>query len=382
MRLSKFPFPQGLRVMERHAELKTSDLLAQGLVVTMAAAGVPLYSPIGERMLSRIERHLEEGFARAGFDLIRLPSLVHTSDLRDGETVGEKFASKLVHLQPPLDEFHLLSTPEMTLVRTIGPAFSHTQLPMRMCYTADFFRSPNDLKKLRVGRQFRIFGAFCFEPDQRSAIEAMAIIDGLLESRLADFGLSACLWQRDEKHFEVFYSTPEGGYAADYFDVAPSDSERLLSLGMAYFYGRDAQVPARMRTRSNRNAPLNYVTFGLCTNRVLLAAFDAGRCDGGFRLPWLLKPFAVSVVPRRVSDTETAMRLVQLLEDAGFEVALDDRFKLPGPARCGFARSLDIPVCVIAESGALSVGADDRSDGLRPVTSEEVLALVRQAMQS
>jgi prolyl-tRNA synthetase len=374
LKLSVYPFPEGLRSIRQYAGTRTSDLLARGMVVGMAYPGVPVYTPIGERVLGRIERHIEAKFVATGFDLIRIPSIIKTSDLADGEDIGDKFATKFMHLRDPSSGFHLLTTPEMMLIRTIGPTFSHSQLPIRVCYTADFFRNAADLKPLLVGRQFRIFGALGFELNEASAVEAIGLMEQVLRSSLADFGIPVRVLRREDQGFEMFFLTPEGDYRPDRLDAdALPDDQRLLSLGMAYRYGKGLRLPARMRTADNRNSPLCFTTFGLCTNRLLFSAFDAGRTPAGFRLPAMLRPFGAAVIPRTREQQAEARDIVRRLEDAGLDVALDDRYKLPRTERENFAKMLGIPTCVVIENGSLQLCSNIVSNEARATSVDEII---------
>lgn len=318
----------------------------------MVYSGVPLYTPIGQRVLNRIEHHVEKKFAADGFNLIRIPNISKTADLAGGEEIGEKFAAKFMHVKEPLGEFHLLTTPEMMLIRSIGPAFSYSQLPMRLCYTTDFFRNAGDLSSFLVCRQFRIFGALGFEPSKDSAADALLLMRKVLCSVLEDFQVPVRVLGRSDGGFEVFFPTAEGDYRPDRLGIdTQQDDLRLLSLGMGYPYGQSVRVPARMRTMDNRNAPLVFSTFGLCTNRVLFSVFEAARTPGGFRLPAMLRPFAVCLIPRARQYEPEAQKIMAELENAGLDVLLDDRYKLPCAEREGFANMLGIPTCVRVDTG-------------------------------
>lgn len=354
MKLSNYPFPEGLRGVTQFADHKTSSLLDQGLVAKLPYAGLPLYTPIGSRVLGQIERFIEESFSTAGFQLVRLPEMISTGDLENGDEIGAQFASKFMHLKSPQEGFHLLTTPEMTLIRTLGPAFSHLQLPIQLSYTANFYRNANDLASFLTCRQFRIFGALGFEHDTAGALRSMAHVEQLLNSIFLAFGIPMYTQRNEDNSFEMFYPTAEGDYPGSRLEgVSGVYDKKLLSLGMAFQYGADVRLPIRMRTPDNRNAPIHVWTFGLCTNRVLFAAFDAGRESDKFGLPKVIRPFDIAIVPVGREHVDQAQRLCLQLEAQGLRVVLDDRHKVSQIKRIGFAKTLGVPVQVsLSNAGA------------------------------
>ncbi len=352
MKLSAYPFPEGLRRLERFGDTRTPDLLDTGFLVKMTSAGLPLYTPIGEQLISRIERCLQVRFESAGFRSIRLPSMVRTSDLEGGESVGDKFASKFMRLSEPLDAFHLLTTPETLIMRTMGPAFSHSQLPIRLSYTADFFRNVSSLKSFIVCRQFRIFGALVVDGNDADALTSLGEMKSLIRLAIAELGIPIRVQEREDRGFEVFFPTADGDYRSDHLeDSGEAHGQRLLSLGMGYPYGRNAGLPYRVRTAGNRNAAIHLSTLGFCTNRLLFAAFDAARAAESFRLPTLLRPFDVAIIPRTCEDEAPAKELMERLNGSGLNLAFDDRYKISRIDRERFATALGMPVQVVAETG-------------------------------
>jgi prolyl-tRNA synthetase len=351
LKLSAYPFPSGLEQSTRFVETRTSDLLDNGLAVHLVHPGIPLYTPIGTIVLRKIEQSLQECFASKGIEAIRIPALNRTEDLSSGDQIGEQFASKIIHLKEPLDDFHLLTTPEMSLIHTIGAAtLSHSQLPMRLCYTADFFRNSVALRSFLTCRQFRIFGALGFEPTEASVQEAIDLFLSALLSVLGEFSVSVEVLRQEDGAFEIFYPTAEGDYRADKLDpTAPLTEKRLLSLGMAYRYGKDRRIPIRMRTSQNKNARPFFSTFGLCTNRLLFAVFDASRTEAGFFLPRSLRPFDVVVVPRTQQEETVASEIVMRLAAADLAAVLDDRYKIPRLKRQTFSDLLGIPATIRVE---------------------------------
>lgn len=369
MRLSKYPFPDGLRGMSGNNP--TTQLLHGGLVASLVYPGVPLYTPIGARVLDKIERRTEAIFADAGFEFTRLPGLVKTSDLDEGEKIGETFAAKFLHLQEPAAGFHMLTTPEMMVIRAVahGP-LSYAQLPLRLCYTADFFREAN-VRSLLVCRQFRIFGALSLEADEASCARCVALIRDRLECLLAELGIPIEIEAASDEAFECFFPSDEGDYAADR-PLTTGDKRRRLSLGMAYRYGRECKLPVRIRTSDNRKTAAHVVTFGLCTNRLLFAVFDAARNARGFSLPPVVRPFDVAVIPRTAHEQESAVRVIDAFKSVQAQLVVDDRFKETRKEREAFCTAIGVPVLLRVEQDGIFLGSVN--SGFIRVTIDQALS--------
>ncbi|MBO0911730.1 MAG: proline--tRNA ligase [Acidobacteria bacterium] len=73
--------------------------------------------------------------------------------------------------------------------------------------------------------------------------------------------------------------------------------------------------------------------YGIGIERILTAAVEQSNDENGFRLPPAIAPFEIVVTPTNVSDQRlrtVAEGIANCLEQAGFDVLLDDRDERPG----------------------------------------------------
>jgi prolyl-tRNA synthetase len=74
-------------------------------------------------------------------------------------------------------------------------------------------------------------------------------------------------------------------------------------------------------------------SYGIGIERILTAAVEQGNDENGFWLPAAIAPFEIVVAPVNVKDEvvkAAANDIAKRLEDAGFDVVLDDRDERPG----------------------------------------------------
>ena len=98
--------------------------------------------------------------------------------------------------------------------------------------------------------------------------------------------------------------------------------------------------------------------YGIGISRTLAAAIDQNSDERGIIWPAGLAPYDVHVLPlamRQPSIVETAEKITAELEEAGFEVLLDDRDESPG-VKFNDADLLGLPLRVIIGKRSLDEG--------------------------
>ncbi len=136
--------------------------------------------------------------------------------------------------------------------------------------------------------------------------------------------------------------------------------------------------------KGNRR-PMVMGCYGIGISRTLAAAIDQNSDERGIIWPTSLAPYEVHVLPlamREPSIVETAETVTSELEEAGFEVLLDDRDETPG-VKFNDADLLGLPLRVIIgkrslDEGNIELARRDRPGEKRKVRLDEVLTEVQK----
>lgn len=351
MRLLKQFFSPALIRPKEHETTSTLNLISRGVAFHTPYRGVPVFTPIGVRVLRGIEAILQAEAERQGFDTGSFPAVMKDEDLAQGAEVGEKFASKLVRLGEPFEDFHLLATPEMFMCR-FGRAqmLSHRGLPIRMCYASDFFRNVPTTQTLVTCRQFRMFGMISIDRDSEALSDSLRQIKSAMDAAFARLGVRTRTKPAPQERLGFVSLYKHLAYEPD----EPA-AERELELAMGYHYASTRRLPLRYRNAGNRNAPASIFTYGASVYRLLHAVFESSRDKLGFNLQRSVRPFDVTVLPLRSTDLEEAMRLYARSIDAGLRPAMDERFGLPVEQKVDFSSYLGTPATVEVHDGSARV---------------------------
>jgi prolyl-tRNA synthetase len=103
----------------------------------------------------------------------------------------------------------------------------------------------------------------------------------------------------------------------------------IFKLGYRY----SESMGARVLDKNGKEVTPIMGCYGIGIERILTAAVEQGNDENGFWLPPTIAPFEVVVAPVNVKDEAVraaAEDIAKRLEDAGFDVILDDRNERPG----------------------------------------------------
>ena len=103
----------------------------------------------------------------------------------------------------------------------------------------------------------------------------------------------------------------------------------VFKLGYRY----SESMGARVLDKNGKEVMPIMGCYGIGIERILTAAVEQGNDENGFWLPAAIAPFEVVVAPVNVKDEAVrtaAEEIAKRLEDAGFDVVLDDRDERPG----------------------------------------------------
>lgn len=344
MRLSKQMFSSALVRPAAFETTSTLDLIGNGAVFHSPYRGVPVFTPLGARVLRGIEAVLTSEAEGAGFDFGALPSVVADEDLHRGAEVGEVFAEKLVRLGKPFEGFHLLSTPEMLMYRfSRADVLSHRALPVRLSYATDFFRNVPATRTLLTCRQFRMFGMLSIERDGEALSESLADARAAMQAAFHRLGVQTTTRPMPNERL---------GFATSYRHQSwDGGGAREKMLAMGYHYASQMRLPLKYRSAANANTPASIFTYGASVYRLTHAVFEAARDRQGFNLGNALRPFDTTVIPRTEADAQDAARIYAAGMRMGFRPALDDRFGLSAARRRAFSEYFGAPTSVEVHAG-------------------------------
>jgi prolyl-tRNA synthetase len=103
----------------------------------------------------------------------------------------------------------------------------------------------------------------------------------------------------------------------------------IFKLGYKY----SESMGARVLDKNGKEVTPIMGSYGIGIERILTAAVEQSNDENGFCLPPHIAPFEVIVTPTNVGDETlrtTAEVIAQRLDDAGYDVLLDDRDERPG----------------------------------------------------
>ena len=116
---------------------------------------------------------------------------------------------------------------------------------------------------------------------------------------------------------------------------APLKVAKAVEIGhifkLGYKYAES--MGARVLDKEGKEVTPIMGSYGIGIERILTAAIEENHDDDGFWLPPQIAPFDVVVTPINVADEKlrsTAEEIARQLEQAGFQVLLDDRDERPG----------------------------------------------------
>jgi len=186
---------------------------------------------------------------------------------------------------------------------------------------------------------------------------ALALADFVCGANLADHHLTGVNWGRD---------LPEPA-AADLRNVVPGDPSpggqgtlsirRGIEVGHIFQLGRkySEAMQASVLDEAGKPVTMYMGCYGIGVTRIVAAAIEQNHDAAGIIWPEPIAPFDVVLVPLNAAKSprvgELAERLYAALQQAGFEVLLDDRDARPG-VKFADAELIGIPHrLVIADRG-------------------------------
>jgi prolyl-tRNA synthetase len=366
MQLSKQPFGDALRVPEDWAERPTSKLLEGGCFCYFREPSVPFYLPLGQMTLDGIRSVVNQHAKEGGLNQISLPMIVQDSILDQGQEIESAFKEKMMLLSGDMKGYHLLFTPEPIINDLLAvQLLSHRQLPIRLCYHVDMFRNVSDARGILKTRQFQTFVGTTIESDDESVSHSLQLFEALTLKIFENLGIPVKMCHGHKgMAFELFYLAKEGE-SLFIPEIDPQSRIKALSLAMGYHYCPGGKLSARFQDRHNKKRRILMTTYAIGVQRLFYVVFDAHRDALGFKLPKLVRPADVVLIPKTEVDTAWSNRLSTKLRALGQRILIDDRYQISAGNRAAFADYIGAPWKLKIDGETLTLSNRDRSESIQ-----------------
>jgi prolyl-tRNA synthetase len=371
MRLGRTP------LFDTSSQPSASDSFLQMDLTRFTDAGFPWFSPIGQRLMTRIAAVVRAGMERAGYAEFRGPAVSRIETIAPAGWL-DKFGDELIGFDAPYDAYTLSPTSEEPLLAFIGRdgLVSRRQLPMRLFEFREIFRFRDRPQGIYHSRQFQccLFASLDVDHDAYliSAEHAQSTIAAIL--RALDLH-AELVTDKFTGGFEFIFPFERGDRPRSRTIPYHRDPHRLTTvdddepqggLAMGYRYEHVERFDVRYRDADNQIRVPVMGTYGLGMQRCVVALAEQHRTAHGVAFPAQVRPFDVTVVPQGKAPEilDHACRIYQELLDHGINVALDDRMNLGLGQRLRFADTYGVPWRVV-------VGASDLAQGQAELRREQ-----------
>lgn len=384
--------------------------------VSKIMAGVYAYLPLGNRVLSHIERIIREEMDRIGGQELFLPAL-HPKEYWM-QTGRWDALDVLFRIQSRHDnEYALGATHEEVVVPVMKPFLqSYKDFPKAVYQIQTKFRDePRAKSGILRGREFRMKDMYSFHTDEQD-LDAYYKVVGEAYGRIFQrIGLRAIYTEASggtfSKYSHEFQVPVEVGedtifyckkcdYAVNLEICQDGKCTKCESL-CEEMHAIEAANIFKLNTKYSDPFDLCYVDekgerqkvimgcYGIGTTRLLGTVVEVSHDDKGLIWPVSIAPFLVHVVPLSSSDEDAqklimdrAIKLTRELEDLGIEVLLDDRQGLAAGVKFADADLIGIPLRVVISEKTIAAGGCElkkRSGGeLVILPSERILDVAKE----
>jgi prolyl-tRNA synthetase len=217
MRMSKY-FLKTLREAPSDAELESHKLLLRAGLAHALAAGLYSFTPLGYRVVRKIENIIREEMDRGGAQELHLPAL-HPAELWEKSGRSRSMNDVLFRVSDRRDREFVLGPTHEEVISSLaaGQIQSYRDLPVTLYQIQTKFR---DERRPRGGlirvREFEMKDAYSFDPDWESLDESYKLAYDAYERIFRRVGLpavpvaadSGAIGGKDSEEF--IYITPVG----------------------------------------------------------------------------------------------------------------------------------------------------------------------------
>ena len=387
MRLSRFHL-HTTKETPADAELVSHRLMLRAGMIRKLASGLYTWSPLGLRVLRKVETIVREEMNRAGAVELQLPT-IQPKELWEETGRWQKFGGQLLKIKDRKEQEYCYSPTAEEAITDFArqELSSYKQLPVNFYQIQTKFR--DEIRPrfgVMRGREFLMKDAYSFDLDEASARIAYKRMFAAYLNTFSRLGLKAVPMRADTGPIggdlshefivlaetgesEVFcdrklvemdapghnlsveqlegvfnertarYAATEEMHDAAQFEAQTAEGDRLsargIEVGHIFYFGTKYSAPmkAKVAGPDGQDTEVHMGSYGVGVSRLMGAIIEASHDAGGIIWPDSVAPFDVVVINLRASDEAVSAaceEAVAKLEALGKDVLYDDTDERPG----------------------------------------------------
>ena len=305
------------------AETISQRLMHQAGMIDKLISGVYSFLPTGLKVLQKVSNIIREEMNNAGGPEILMPSLQPASLWEETGRFG-KMGKDMITFQDRRDRCILLGPTHEEVITDIVRKYvkSWKQIPLLLYQIQTKYR---DEIRPRFGiirsREFLMKDAYSFDADDKSAETSYFKMKDAYVRIFKRCGLKTAIHQAD--------SGVIGGKFSEEFvaegQCAELEVGHIFKLGTEY----SEKMKAVFSDKEGKEKPLVMGCYGIGVSRIVSAVIEGNYDDKGIIWPFSVAPYQVLLLPLK-SGEETAEKVYENLQKAGWDVLMDDRDESAG----------------------------------------------------
>ncbi len=383
MRLSQYFLPI-LRDDPKEAEIVSHRLMLRAGLIRQSSAGIYSWLPLGYKVLTKIERIVEEEQNRAGALQLLMPTIQPAELWRESGRY-EAYGKEMLRITDRHERDMLYGPTNEEMITEIFRAGvkSYKDLPRNLYHIQWKFRDEVRPRfGVMRGREFLMKDAYSFDLTKEGAVRSynkmfvsylrtfsrMGLravpmraetgpIGGDLSHEfiiLAETGESAVYCHKDlvemapppedidyESDLTPYvdartslYAATEDVHEAERFEnEVPKDkqlSARGIEVGQVFYFGTKYSEPmnAKVQGPDGELIPVEMGSYGIGVSRLVGAIIEASHDDAGIIWPQSVAPFDAGLINLKAGDPATDQAcetLYRSMQAAGLDILYDDR---------------------------------------------------------
>nr|BAN66045.1 tRNA synthetase class II core domain containing protein [Babesia bovis] len=308
-------------------------------ILTHMSPGISTVLPIGKRIVNRIERVIHVEMSRIGAKEVELPMLLSSDTINERRN---EFGRELFSLTDRNGKhYDLCPTCEELICRMLDKALSplsKRNLPIYLYQIGRKFRDEaRPCNSNMRCREFTMKDAYSFHSDKDSA--AM------------DYNKFKQAYERIFTLLELSFDTVTIGDTEHEFRAMLPNKKTLMEIAHIFQLGNAITTEAGLKYEAEGRTkhPVYLNSYGIGIHRLLQAAASQHADSEGIRLPQIIAPYDVAVIPCDENSEEASADIYTLLSQRGIDTFLDTR-KAPINQRVSDMMNIGIPHIVYVSS--------------------------------
>jgi prolyl-tRNA synthetase len=401
MRLSQFFMPT-LKETPADAQITSHRLMLRAGMINQCASGLYSWLPLGQRVLSKIEKIVAEEQDAIGCHRVIMPT-IQPASLWIESGRYEDYGKEMLRVKDRHDRDLLFGPTNEEVITDLVRNYvkSYRDLPQTLYQITWKFR--DEIRPrfgVMRGREFLMKDGYSFDLDYEGARKTYQKI---FESYLRTFnrlGLVAIPVKADSgaiggdlsHEFQIMAETGESTvyYDQAYDDMKPEDrtfdalqnlyaaadekhdaatcpvpadrlkSARGIEVGHIFYFGKKYSDAMNLKVTGADGQPVvpEMGSYGIGVSRLVGAIIEANHDDAGIIWPDAVAPFRVTLITAKTGDAtidQFANDIYSKITNAGIDVLFDDRLERPG-AKFADMDLIGIPHHIIVGNKALNEG--------------------------